>query len=506
MLYDPVIFKDIFIDKTGFSGWNLNAAPNFFPDMFLYFILMGISGNFIIANFLFSILQYILILLLVLWIFRQFDLERSWTNATIFNYLMFAVILLPVFTNRVHFTFQILSISYHIGSYIMFLLSLNLLFMYLRKRRYYYLLLIFISCALGSMNDRLYISQFILACAPLLILFIRKAHRKELLLPFIILFLGTIGGILLFRMIRFSDGITIIGTDFKMFNFGNMLNSWNTFWHYMYVFLAKKIPENLVLVAGLTGWLLAVIWLLKNWKENFFSRNDPSNRIQFYLILILAIHIPLTLLMPVLNGAFLSPSIIRMNVMALYSGLIIFPMSLSVWQPKKVKENYILKIFAPAFSLLFLFLFSFKVISSDPGKGLRDYFTYYPAEAQCLDELKDEHDLKYGIGNYWYAKYLSMFSKNDIRLYSVHDHTLKPFYHSTNQNWYHPGGKGKYQDPVFNFILKEIKIQSDVLNNTFGSNLDTLYLNEKKNIVIIKVPDFIIDRDNREIHLLNTEE
>src|SRR5688500_14544520 len=69
-LYLPSIYKDLFIDKNDFAGWHLNPAPNFFPDMVFYFLLMFISGDFIVSSFIFSIVQYLVIALLFIKIFR----------------------------------------------------------------------------------------------------------------------------------------------------------------------------------------------------------------------------------------------------------------------------------------------------------------------------------------------------------------------------------------------------------------------------------------------------
>ena len=76
-IYHPIIFQDIFLDGTGINGWHLNGAPNFFPDMFIYFILMGVLRDPLVTDFVFSLLQYTGFLFLVYWLFRQIDEEQQ---------------------------------------------------------------------------------------------------------------------------------------------------------------------------------------------------------------------------------------------------------------------------------------------------------------------------------------------------------------------------------------------------------------------------------------------
>ena len=63
-LYLPSIYKDLFIDGGTLDGWHFNPAPNFFPDMLVYFLLMFITGSFLLSTAFFAVMQYVFIIVL----------------------------------------------------------------------------------------------------------------------------------------------------------------------------------------------------------------------------------------------------------------------------------------------------------------------------------------------------------------------------------------------------------------------------------------------------------
>jgi len=70
-LYLPLIYQDIFENGNSIQGWTFNGAPNFVPDMLVFFILMKITSNFLTATFLFSIIQYFSIITLFYFIYNK---------------------------------------------------------------------------------------------------------------------------------------------------------------------------------------------------------------------------------------------------------------------------------------------------------------------------------------------------------------------------------------------------------------------------------------------------
>jgi hypothetical protein len=58
-LYLPSIYRDLFQQGGHLRDWSLNPAPNFFPDMALYFGLEWGLGSFPAASYVFPMFQFI---------------------------------------------------------------------------------------------------------------------------------------------------------------------------------------------------------------------------------------------------------------------------------------------------------------------------------------------------------------------------------------------------------------------------------------------------------------
>jgi hypothetical protein len=502
-IYSPIIFQDIFIDGTGVRGWHLNGAPNFFPDIFCYFILMSVLREPLVTDFAFSMLQYMGFLFLIFWLFRQIDKEKSMRYTTFFIYLMFFYLLIPVFQNRFLVTFQLLSISFHFGATIMTLLSLNFFIMYLRQRKKGALIALIIFTFLGALSDRLFLVQLLFPVLTLLVLFFNKTHRKKLLIPVAAVLLSSIAGLYMFRLVVVTKLLTIVGTGFKMFNFENIGNSWVNLMHHMKGMLVNFHAERGFITIAIIAFLAAVFYLLKNIKPIFRGEGEPSDRLKYYLLIYIVVFMPMVFLMPVINGAYVGRAIIRFNFMALVMGSVLLPMLIMSWEKIEKIVTKILVYLLPLTSLVFVVLFIVRVANAELIAGLGHYFNFYPPRSQILDELKDTHDLKYGVGNYWHAKYATLYSQNGTRLYAVGDKYFKPSYHTTNENWYHSGGKGKHKDPVFNYLTIDGFNDTEKLVDVFGDKMDTIYHDKELDIIVVKVPEFVYERGTGAMLLLD---
>lgn len=500
-IYHPIIFQDIFLDGTGVNGWHLNGAPNFFPDMFVYFILMGFLSDPLITDFTFSMLQYAAFLFLVYWLFRQIDRKKSMTYATVFVYLMFFLLLIPVFANRFLITYQLISISYHMGASIMALLCLNLFIKYMRTTQRRTLAALMVFTILGALSDRLFLVQFLFPALSLLVLFFNKVHRRKLYLPLSAILVSSAIGLFLFRLVQVSKILYIVHTGFKMFNWDNIGPSWVNLMAHMKGMLVTFHAERGFIVIAILALAGVLIYIFTHLKPIFRGEGERSEHTRDYLLIFLAVFMVVVFIMPVINGAYVGRAIIRFNFMALVMGSILLPMLIMSWDKLEKIASKILVYLLPLVSVVFVVLFIVRVSNAELGKGLGHYFGFYPPRSQILDELKDTHDLKYGVGNYWHAKYATLYSRNGTRLYAVGDTYFKPSYHTTNENWYHWGGKGKHKDPVFNFMTIDSFNHTEKLVELFGNRMDTLY--DDGDIIVVKVPEFVYERGTREIKLLS---
>jgi hypothetical protein len=127
----PYLYKDLFINRNGLRDWNFNPSPNFFPDMLAYFILMFLFNDFMVVSFVYSIVQYLVILGLFSYILKMILPENPKVFATISGILMMMFLYDSVYSGDFLFSFLLLSNDYHNGAFVMTLLCVALTLRYL---------------------------------------------------------------------------------------------------------------------------------------------------------------------------------------------------------------------------------------------------------------------------------------------------------------------------------------------------------------------------------------
>ena len=163
-LYLPSIYRDWFEDGYSINGWTLNPAPNFFPDMLLFFVLNFVTGSFIHAAFWFSIIQFFAIIVLCYLTFKTVkpNLLPSTFAPAIF---LFTSFLFVKFIDHCFWESALLNNnSYHNGAFMMTIVCLLLFFLYLRKESKTAIISLLILMIICIPSDRLF---FILLAAPL---------------------------------------------------------------------------------------------------------------------------------------------------------------------------------------------------------------------------------------------------------------------------------------------------------------------------------------------------
>jgi hypothetical protein len=97
-----------------------------------------------------------------------------------------------------------------------------------------------------------------------------------------------------------------------------------------------------------------------------------------------------------------------------------------------------------------------------------------------VDDAAQKDKLYYGVGGYWDAKYITLFSKKGVHIYPVYD-DLTPCNHVTNENWYTD------RRAIFNFIIQNHIADSLKYRSRLGLTGEQLNSGEAQ---LIKVPPF----------------
>ncbi|MBU8892083.1 MAG: hypothetical protein KOO66_04850 [Bacteroidales bacterium] len=470
-LYLPSIYKDLFIDKSGFAGWHLNGAPNFLPDMILFFIIRSFFNHFIPACFAFSLVQLIIILFLLSGFYKTIFKSINYTHLSIGALLMSLFLLVTLVNNDFVYTFYLLSISYHLGAFIMLLISFILLFKYLKSGKNIHLVILFIISILSVINDRLFIVMFSFPVFALIfVFFIQIADKKRYFKVLISNSASILIGLFLFRMLKLSGYIHIIDLFWKVFNFNNITPALKIFIEQHSYYINELDFRGIIDILFLLSFAVHIYLLIKN--IVLVIKKKEFNESEFIYLLIFVPVLFLILVTPIINGNYVSWALLRYNIYSLYLGIFSYVYLLyKLQKTKRSSINYLSLVLVVLMLAESVFIIT-KISKQNIRKGLSGFMNYYPEKAQCIDQLSLENVLKYGVADYWDAKYITMFSKQDVRVYTVLDN-LSVWYHVMNGNWFYKEGKGKYGNPEFNFVITN-RFDTDKINAHPGIPVDTL--------------------------------
>ncbi len=502
-LYLPSIYLDLFVHGSGLKGWHLNSSPNFFPDMIAYMGMMAILKKTALTSFVFSIVQFLSVM------FLMYHAFKSWSPATSreVHILLGTVLLLflagPVTGEDPLIIFQLLVPSYHCGFFINSLLAMIVARNYLSTGKTGALLITGLLSILASLSDRLFLIAFTFPLLVLMALVIIRDHREYRNYKLLAVTLaGSFLGMWFFGKLYNGSLLHFIATDWKMFNFSNIVPSFHHLTGYLVSIIRDEPVQRWMIILMLAFMLSAPFYLL--WYLGAFIRKrmEEKETCSYMLIFFLWIQVVGVLLTPVINGNFLGPAHIRYSFPALLLGPVGALYLISIHLEKFGQFRVTTHIMAHLLPAVLLLLIIVTGTKHHTLKSIGVYVNYYPEESEILDSLKEKHNLTYGIASYWHAKHATIFSRKGIRVYSIFNQNLKPFYHVTNENWYHDGGKGRYANPVFNFLYTEEDFSRKLLVEHFGRQLDTVYSGE--GVAVIKLPPFKFDRETREIILLDS--
>lgn len=470
-LYLPSIYLDLFVEKNGLKGWNFNPAPNFFPDMFFYFILMFLcANNFILAAFLYSFIQYFVFLYILGRLFKAIAPGQSPAFHAVV-YLIPTLCLLAVFyLHGIYiFGYLLLSRAYHTGQFLMALVSFLIVLDLFKKRTLYRALLLFVFVFSGVISDKLYITSFVIPVIFAGFFFLRKDWKTVLLVSGVSA-LATVVSLWVFNAINRSGYIWFAAPNIN-FGLENSINSFHTFMKMVGEYIEYFGYHTLTIYLFLIS-IVCLCWLLiRRWRS-------ADVTLKFSLIFIIG-QAFLLVWAPVLTGSFTGIDTLRYNIYPLYLGglnlAIFFALAIPRTQFTKTAFKY-------AMILITAGIFAGGLFRFEP-KGLTAFFNYYPEAARKLDNIAEKEGLLRGVGNYWYARYVTLFSKKGVKVHAVFEN-VTPYFHISNENWFlNPNNK-------FNFILlNNFADTSQYRANVKGAKL----LYNEENLILVKTDVFQYD-------------
>ncbi len=431
--YLPSIYRDVFIDGNGYIGWHFNPAPNFIPDMLVYFVLMAVVKNFILASAFYSVFQYLFIVGLMNRIFKCMFPNFSHFILLLISLLLSLFLLETLlFSHDFSFTFYILSNAYHTGSFVVLLCCLYLTMQYIKKPQPIILILLFLLEVLGILSDRLLsailVPSMIFACVlQIKSIGIKKANR----LISVLIFSTTLAYWLYYKIADCGD--VQIDSALSLHYFDRVTNSFIVYFHHIAYMLQKKEIKSVIIYL----FSLTFIWQLVLLAKYYF---DFTLLQRFYLLFSIFYSL-MGIIAPLINGSYTSYDHLRYNIYPFYLIALNTPVIIAI-----VVKNESIKKAGKALllsSLLFLGIFAGSNINKPSMKA---FFDYYPNTTRKLDSLNQKYRLLCGVStNYWESKKHYMLSVSGIKLFTVFS-DLVVYDHVANENWY-------YGSNLFNFAV-----------------------------------------------------
>lgn len=503
-LYMPAIFKDLFIDKTGIKIWHLNGAPNFFPDMLVYFMIRAFTTNFLTASLIFSTLEYLSILFLGVLVIRRVTGVKNPAYASIGVLGMQLFLYVFVLRNDFAYTYYIMATSFHAGAYVMTLVTLYLIIKYIQNTNSLNLFLFAVFSYLGILNDKLFIVMFTIPSGVLLLFLLSKNFRRTgviLLLTTVVTFILAISTYNLLNNV--CKSIQMISLEGKTFNLEKVKESYIMLFTQHGWYFSPLDIRGIIDTLAIISLLISIILVIRSFTyQKIFMIKSTSQIIELFYLLFLIVHSVLVFNAPALNGFYPSPAVMRYNIYPLYFNVINFGFLLYKLNAIFQRDKLIAYI-TYGLALISCVLIVFQTSKLPVAQRVKELANYYPEGVQKIDSIAKSHDLQYGISQYWTAKRTTMFSKQDVRLYHVVP-DLGNWYHMTNENWYYEHTRGKYNKPVFTFLLTS-SLDEKVISETFkGQVLDTIpFTTPQGNDVMLITEPFVFDRGSRKIKFIN---
>ncbi|MDX9769619.1 MAG: hypothetical protein RBT19_04610 [Tenuifilaceae bacterium] len=487
--YLASIFRDTFVDGSGLQGWNLNAAPNFFPDFFIFSLINSLVSNVRLAYLVFSLVQVVLIALLFNAILLQVDKMITFHHLAISNLFLILFPLSTLISGDFIFTFYLFSLSYHTGAFVMALLALLLSLKILNRYSTPLTIALGLVVLVGTYNDKLFIPTFVFPLLLWLAFAFSRAKVRVLFLTVVTVLVSSVLGLVLFDVVRNMGYVHFIDTGWKMFNFSNVSSSFQLAGEQTMRYITKGHVSGWVVIISILvfGYLTAKVFglassMVKARREK--TTYDFSTAQAFTLFA--WANIPIVWLTPILNGSYVSPAILRFNIHAYYMavlcvGYIVFLLISNKKYIAILSYSLVVGTTVLGFALWILNAESY---------SLKTVASFYPKRVEAIDDFVRETGVKYGISEYWSAKSSTMLSKEGARIYHVHPN-LRIWYHVTNKNWYYKGGKGEHGNPRFEMIVMN-GFDSTRVTNILGSPLLVKKYPEA-NLEIWKVREFEFD-------------
>lgn len=474
------LYQDLFVHHAPLKDWFFSPVPYFFPDVFIYFLLMNILKNFILAalltNAVLIFLYYCLLVAIGTLIYGKqnkniFRLSGLLSLFLASNHLGDSEILVPLWSSHfgstvvmflvgIFLTLKILHLSSNavprspvgatnrsplrIISYKPSLrgaiIASDSAIMATRQSKKIYYILLGIILFLTSFSDPLFFVLFVPSILTgVLALILKKIINKTTFLKIsaIILIAGLLGfSTNYFDLFHLNIQQTIIPGDSLTAQWQSVIqtaiqkiihlqNNFSLYYHH----------NSIIIFIAFFFFIFGI--------KLFFKSNEKINPNNLFIFIVTAF----CMLISLLSSIFLDPDLNLPTFTGLrhFQAFILFPTFLCL--PLILAQYKEIVDFINYYYIYFILAIMSSLLLFAPHYSFNTMLHFQSPVTECIDMYSKQGKLisKNGISAYWDAHIIDMFSQENINLVAVTHTPLKPY------NWM--GTQYDYLNKKFNFIL-----------------------------------------------------
>ncbi|HSH02156.1 MAG TPA: hypothetical protein VLL52_06505 [Anaerolineae bacterium] len=420
----------MFTDLTEWGGrlleWRLTPAPYFFPDMALYFPIATMTSSWHVAFMLVSVIQMILFTLGWCLLGQYFLEEKEKQREYIFFVLIIVAFLMMVMPYTGEIMAPQFSFTLHFGVMLVLPYLLTLTWRSVKGGGgYHHLSLVGLTLMMTFiiLSDRIALVQLVL---PLLVAIFFVWVLKQLEWIWLVLLTAVSGTAWLL-----AEALRLWLVRYRTFTVSYVSGSWweqsEEAWE-NFVLIFKSLWQGeakIVLVILIVAGIVHLGVLLISWGA---KRPDTIGSGYAFLSGFAVATILLSIMAVIVSGLFLDIYSLRylypVTVLPIYSLMPIGFWLLQKWSLTKPMILVIAVITISQAGTLFT-----------QGDDLNRYADFYPPGIICIDEETAKRQVQVGVGSYWYAKRVTMLSKQNLMILPV-ENDFTPYIWITNPKWF----------------------------------------------------------------------
>lgn len=392
-LFLPVLFKNILQENGQIQDWYLTPAPYIFPDFVIQFFSGLSTENSTVSMGIYSISQILVFATLISWIGYEAKLGNLSLYVSAIGTGIFTVL---AGQNISPYLFMGMS-AWHFGSFINFLICTALSLRAVNKNfRNLEIILLGLSLALFSLADALIIFQYTIPMIVIGFLEVTLRKQKSYLKIIGTVTICSVIGYLSYQQLipkqtRYSPSFTLSGISHHLQEFGQIFFDFN--------------QKNSVAAISVTAMILAIIISsCRDFYQTLAQKILLTDKHTYIIKSLFTIGSLLTVGVAFLNSSL--PTEPR-YLIPLFFLPIIFGLQkiLSVLNKIRFSRSQGLSFFLAPFAIV-LAVFSAQKMD----------LNHYPKDVQCIDKYLSDNHYKFGIAQYWNAKYLQALLKNDVQI------------------------------------------------------------------------------------------